>query len=137
MIDILVDHIQVHSPQAQVIVGLESRGFLMGPLVALRLALPFVPIRKAGKLPGAIEKLSYELEYGSDVFEVQKEAIAQGSNCVLIDDLLATGGSLKTSVSLINKLGANVLEAVVIIELEALNGRQQLLPVPVFSMISY
>jgi adenine phosphoribosyltransferase len=137
MIDVLAHHVKTRSPQAEIIVGLEARGFLLGPLLALTLKLPFVPIRKAGKLPGAVEKLSYELEYGSDTFELQKEAIKPGSKCVLIDDLLATGGSLKTSIRLIDKCNANVLEALVIIELKELKGRQQLSPTPLYSMITY
>ncbi|KAI1297217.1 Adenine phosphoribosyltransferase [Halotydeus destructor] len=137
LVNLLVEDVKKNAPDANVIVGLESRGFLLGPLVSLKLGLPFVPIRKAGKLPGECEKLAYELEYGSDVFEVQKEAIKAGSKCVLIDDLLATGGSLRTSINLINKCNGNVVRALVIIELLELGGRSKLEPVPVYSVIAY
>lgn len=138
LIDILAEHVRASNPDANTIVGLESRGFLIGPLLAAKLQLPFVPIRKAGKLPGEVEKLAYELEYGNDTFELQKEAIsATTSKCVLIDDLLATGGSLQTAIKLIDRCGATVVKSIVIIELAALGGRQRLNKAPVFALITY
>jgi adenine phosphoribosyltransferase len=106
--------------------GLESRGFLFGTLLAARLALPFVPVRKAGKLPGAVEAHTYDLEYGSATVELQRSALGAGDRVLLVDDLLATGGTLAAAGALVRSLGATVAGAVVMIELEALGGAAKL-----------
>lgn len=134
--DLFAEHIVKLTPKVNVIVGLEARGFLFGPTLALRLGLPFVPVRKAGKLPGKVVSAAYELEYGSDVFELQEGAIKAGQQCVLVDDLLATGGSLKTAIKLIQLCGGYVASAAVVIELNDLKGREQVSS-PVFALVRY
>jgi len=121
-----------------VIVGLESRGFLYGPLLALLKNCSFVPIRKSGKLPGVVATISYEKEYGKDGFEIQRSAIERGNRVVIFDDLLATGGSLYASIQLLTGLHAEVVECIVIIELHELNGRKIIQPkTPVWSIFRY
>ncbi|VDO60660.1 unnamed protein product [Schistosoma margrebowiei] len=96
-----------------VIVGLESRGFLLGPALALRLNCSFVPIRKAGKLPGPCFSYNYELEYGNSVVEIQKDVLKPDDNVVLFDDVLATGGSLEAGIKLVNLSGARILSSLI------------------------
>ncbi|KAL0949742.1 hypothetical protein HGRIS_009782 [Hohenbuehelia grisea] len=117
-----------------VVVGLDARGFLLGPIIALRLCAAFVPVRKRGKLPGQCVSASYEKEYGTDVFEMQADAIAPGQSVVVIDDLIATGGSAKAAGELIAKQGGKTLEYLFIIELLFLKGAAQL-DAPVYSVI--
>lgn len=117
-----------------VIAALESRGFLFGPALSLELGLPFVPIRKKGKLPGKVKQISFDLEYGSDVFEVQIGSILPNQKVLLIDDVLATGGSLAASCQLISDLGAQVVECLVVIEVMKLKGREKV-PAPVYAFI--
>lgn len=118
------------------IVGLDARGFLFSFMIASELTIGCVPVRKRGKLPGETHQIEYELEYGTDVFEIQKDSIKVGQNVVIIDDLLATGGSLKAACELVKKSGGIVKECIVILELTALNGRSKL-DSPVFSFIQY
>ncbi|XP_061185678.1 uncharacterized protein LOC133193761 [Saccostrea echinata] len=134
LIDLMVEKVKEKSPDVQIIAGLESRGFLFGPIIALRLNCSFVPVRKKGKLPGEIERVSYSLEYGTDVFEIQKEAFPPGHSVVIVDDLLATGGTMNAAVTLIEKVGAKVLSGLVVIELVDLKGRDKL-SVPCSSLI--
>ncbi|KAK6017540.1 putative adenine phosphoribosyltransferase [Ostertagia ostertagi] len=112
-------------------------GFLFGPVVAILLGVPFVPIRKQGKLPGECLQASYVKEYGEDVIEIQKDAISAGWKVVIIDDLLATGGTLKAAVDLIEKANATVSEAYMIIELAPLHGREKVPGTPVSALIVY
>ncbi|CAH8589447.1 unnamed protein product [Schistosoma turkestanicum] len=118
------------------IVGLESRGFLLGPTLALRLQCSFVPIRKAGKLPGACFTHQYTLEYGSDTIQIQKDSLKPGDNVILFDDVLATGGSLEACVHLVNLTGAKVISSLVYMELKTLPGRKRIedLNIPVHSL---
>ncbi|KAG8955716.1 adenine phosphoribosyltransferase [Tulasnella sp. 424] len=120
--------------KVDVVVGLDARGFLLGPIIALRLGASFVPVRKKGKLPGECVTAIYEKEYGSDSFDMQADAIAQGDRVIIIDDLIATGGSAKAAGALVKQLGGQILEYVFIIELAFLKGRGQL-DAPVYSMI--
>eukprot|EP00455_Lapot_gusevi_P004042 TRINITY_DN1164_c0_g2_i3.p2 TRINITY_DN1164_c0_g2~~TRINITY_DN1164_c0_g2_i3.p2 ORF type:complete len:139 (+),score=53.96 TRINITY_DN1164_c0_g2_i3:166-582(+) len=120
-----------------VIVGLDSRGFLMGPILAMRFGIPFTPIRKQGKLPGPVTHIAYTKEYGKDVFEIQNEGVKPGQRVVIIDDLLATGGTMKAAADLIVSLQATVLECLLVIELSDLNGREALQPHTVFSLVQY
>ncbi|XP_049815121.1 adenine phosphoribosyltransferase [Schistocerca nitens] len=124
------------NPKPDVITALESRGFLFGPALALQLKLPFVPIRKRGKLPGKLHSVTYSLEYGNDTIEIQESSIGKGQNVVIIDDLLATGGTLGAACSLIEKCGANVLECIVVIELLDLKGRDGIHQ-PIHSLIQF
>lgn len=118
-----------------VIAGFEARGFIFGPPVALALGIPFVPLRKPGKLPGAVVRVSYELEYGSDTLEMHEDAVAAGQSVVLIDDLVATGGTLAAGVALIERVGARVHECAAVIELPELRGRDKLGATPLYVQI--
>jgi adenine phosphoribosyltransferase len=108
------------------IVGLDARGFLFGPLLAHRLKVPFVPVRKKGKLPGKVVEFSYEKEYGVDVLSMQIDAFNRNSQIVVIDDLLATGGSAKAAQELIRKFDGNIVKFLFLIELIDLNGKSHL-----------
>jgi len=108
------------------VAGIESRGFIIGGAIAYRLHKGFIPIRKEGKLPHKTEKESYELEYGAAVVEVHLDAIQKGSKVLLVDDLAATGGTLVAASNLIKKLGGEVVECAVIIELPDLHGREKI-----------
>jgi len=116
--------------------GIESRGFLTAAPLALELGLGFVMIRKQGKLPGAVISHEYALEYGSDIIEVQADAVQPGDRVVILDDLLATGGTLAASVDLLQDVGAEVAGAACIIELSFLDGRSKV-DIPVESLIQY
>ena len=120
------------------IAGIEARGFILGPAIANKLGVGFVPIRKPGKLPYTVERFEYSLEYGTDCVEVHADAVAKGDRVVIIDDLLATGGTAGAADSLIKKLGGVVVGIGFIIELSFLNGREKLpKDADVFSLISY
>ena len=108
------------------IAGIESRGFIIGGALAHRLHKGFIPIRKEGKLPSKTEKESYELEYGRATIEIHIDAIPKGSNVLIVDDLIATAGTLSASINLIKKLGGEVVECAVIIELPDLHGREKI-----------
>jgi len=126
----------VRAYHPDLLVGIESRGFLVAAPLALKLGCGFVMVRKRGKLPGDIIRHEYALEYGTDVMEIQKDAIKPGQRVVVLDDLLATGGTLAASISLLRQVGAEVTGAACIIELEFLKGRTAL-DVPVTSIVSY
>jgi len=136
----LIHHITSHTLQISraekidVVVGLDARGFLLGPIIALRLGAAFVPVRKAGKLPGQCINATYEKEYGTDSFEMQVGAIKPGQNVIVIDDLLATGGSAKAAGELVAKQGGKTLEYLFIIELLFLKGFNKL-DGPVYSVV--
>ncbi|MEB3332798.1 MAG: adenine phosphoribosyltransferase [Synechococcaceae cyanobacterium] len=121
-----------------VIVGIESRGFLVGGALATSLELPFIPVRKPGKLPGEVHRVSYELEYGSDSLEMHCDALSGGARVLLVDDLLATGGTAAAAGDLIGRAGGALVGYAFLIELAALNGRAALAEgVPVESLIRY
>lgn len=118
------------------LVGIESRGFLVAAPLAFNLACGFVMVRKRGKLPGATIPYTYELEYGSDTVEVQADAIRRGQRVVVLDDLLATGGTLSAAIRLLRNVGAEVAAAACIIELGFLRGRERI-DVPFAALVSY
>lgn len=120
-----------------VIVGVDARGFIFAAAAALHLNAGFVPIRKKGKLPFDTHEESYDLEYGSNTVAIHTDAIHKGSKTLLIDDLLATGGTAVAAMNLLRKLEADILEAAFLIELDFLNGRSLLGNVPIRSIISY
>jgi len=119
------------------VVGIESRGFIFGSLLAQKLDVGFILARKPGKLPAETESETYQLEYGEDKIEIHKDAISKGDKVLLHDDLLATGGTARATVKLIEKLGGEVVQVSSIIELTFLNGRKKLKGYPVKSMITY
>ncbi|MEQ8666356.1 MAG: adenine phosphoribosyltransferase [Rhodospirillales bacterium] len=123
--------------QPDVLAGIESRGFLVAAPLALKLGLGFTMVRKAGKLPGETIRHEYALEYGSDTVEVQADAIEPGQRVVLLDDLLATGGTLGAAKTLIEQVGGNVVGAACIIELTFLNGRSKLGGIPFDALLVY
>ncbi|HEY3266434.1 MAG TPA: adenine phosphoribosyltransferase [Armatimonadota bacterium] len=122
---------------ADVIVGIESRGFVFGAPVALECRLGMVPVRKEGKLPFETVSCEYSLEYGTACVEIHKDAILPGQRCVIVDDLLATGGTASAAAHLIEKVGGVVAGMAFLIELEALNGRKRLAGYDVNALISY
>ncbi len=129
---------QLRDKKVHYVAGIESRGFVLGAPLAYKLGVGFVPIRKMGKLPGLVERHEYDLEYGSDVVEVHVDAFEPGKNVVLIDDLLATGGTAGAAGKLIEKLNANLVATMFMIELNFLNGREKLPQnAPIYSMIQY
>ncbi|MEX0693769.1 MAG: adenine phosphoribosyltransferase [Rhodospirillales bacterium] len=126
----------VSAYQPDVLAGIESRGFLVAAPLASKLGLGFCMIRKPGKLPGEVISHEYELEYGSDTIQIQRDAIAPGQRVVVLDDLLATGGTLGASLALFDKVGAKVVGAACIIELTFLGGRDKV-GVPFEALIQY
>lgn len=122
--------------QPDLLAGVESRGFLLAAPLALKLGCGFVMLRKRGKLPGATVGYDYSLEYGTDRIEIQADAIAPGSRVVVVDDLLATGGTMAAGISLLRQVGAVVPAAAAMIELTFLNGRSRV-DVPVEALVSY
>src|SRR5256712_6500273 len=119
------------------IVGIDARGFLFGSAVAYELGVGFVPLRKKGRLPYKTESAAYSLEYGEAEMELHIDAITRGEQIILIDDLLATGGTSASAATLIKKIGGHLVEAIFLIELEFLHGRQKLEPTPVTSFLKY
>src|SRR5882762_6733111 len=119
------------------IVGIDARGFLFGSAVAYELGIGFVPLRKKGRLPYKTESAKYSLEYGEAEMELHIDAIMRGERIVLIDDLLATGGTSASAAALIKKVGGQLLTAIFLIELDFLHGREKLEPTPVTSFLKY
>jgi len=119
-----------------VVAGVESRGFIIGTPLAIRMGLGFIPIRKAGKLPGPTHGVDYDLEYGKDRVEVHHDAIPEGSRVLLVDDLIATGGTIEGSAKLVKKVGGVIVGYAFVIELTDLKGRERLQE-PVFSLIEF
>ena len=119
------------------VVGIESRGFILGAPLAYTLGAGFVPVRKPGKLPSDIYEASYELEYGKDTLTVHQDAITPGQRVLVVDDLLATGGTMAATLDLLTKLGAKVVGVAFLIELAELRGRDRLAGHQILSLISY
>ncbi len=133
-IEQLAETIRPHKPD--VLAGIESRGFLLAAPLALALGTGFVMLRKQGKLPGITVRHTYALEYGTDTIEIQADAIDKGKRVVLVDDLLATGGTMSAAITLLEQVGAVVPAAACIIELSFLEGRNRL-SVPVEALLQY
>ena len=119
------------------VIGIESRGFIFGAMLANELKAGFIPIRKPGKLPAEKESQTYQLEYGLDKIEIHKDAILKGDNVLIHDDLLATGGTAEAACKLVEKLGGKVVQVSFIVELSFLNGREKLRNYKVNSLITY
>jgi len=133
-IERLADAVRPQNPD--LLMGIESRGFLVAAPLALALGSGFAMIRKKGKLPGKTVRYSYDLEYGTDTIEMQEDAVVPGQSVIVLDDLLATGGTMRAAINLVRERGGNVVGAAAIIELAFLNGRERL-DVPVTAMVSY
>ena len=119
------------------VVGIDARGFIFAAAAALKWSAGFVPVRKKGKLPFSTHEAAYDLEYGSNVLAIHIDAIKHGSRVVLVDDLLATGGTAAAAASLIQKIGGQLLEVTFLIELAFLNGREKLKGMPVRSIVTF
>ena len=128
----LVKHLNI-----DLIAGPEARGFVVGAPLALSLGVGFVPIRKSGKLPGETVEAAYDLEYGKDRLAIHKDAIQPGQKVLIADDLLATGGTIATTINLIQQLGGEVIGAAFLIELGYLNGRSKLGGIEIQSLVTY
>lgn len=135
----LIDALSEHylNAQVDVVLAIEARGFIFGPALAYRLNAGFVPIRKPGKLPAETVKWSYELEYGLDTLEIHKDAIRPGQKVIIVDDLLATGGTANACVQLAKSLGADIAGLGFVVELDFLNGRKKFGGTEVFSLLHY
>ena len=134
-IDMLSEAAVRHRPE--LIVAVESRGFIFGAPVAASLGIGFVPVRKPGKLPHKTRRRTYELEYGTDALEMHADAVVQGARVVIVDDLLATGGTAAATCELVREIGGEVVGATFVVELELLRGRDRLGGVPVDALLKY
>jgi adenine phosphoribosyltransferase len=134
-IDLLAD--RYRSERVDTVLGIESRGFIIGATLAYKLGAGFCIVRKPGKLPYETHSASYELEYGSDTLEIHRDAITPKSRVIIADDLIATGGTAAATATLVSKLGGEVVECAFLIELSFLKGREKLKPYGVFSLLQY
>ena len=134
-VDLIAEHFDKGS--IDVVVGAEARGFIFGPAVAYRLNAGFVPIRKPGKLPYQTIRATYQLEYGTDTVEMHKDAIKPGQRVLMIDDLLATGGTMAACCKLVQQVGGKIAGCAFVIELSFLKGRDKLLGHEIFSLVDY
>jgi adenine phosphoribosyltransferase len=123
--------------EIDLVLGMEARGFIFGPALAYRLNAGFVPVRKPGKLPAETAKVNYDLEYGSAALEVHKDAIQKGQRVLIVDDLLATGGTAAATAELAHGLGAEIAGLAFVVELDFLKGRDKLARYDVFSLLHY
>ena len=135
----LIDALAAHyiEQKIDVVLGIEARGFIFGPALAYRLNAGFAPVRKPRKLPAPVERVTYDLEYGSDTLEIHKDAIAPGQRVVLVDDLLATGGTMEATVKLVKTLGGEIAGLAFAVELDFLKGRDRFKEYDVFSLLHY
>jgi len=135
----LIDALSEHylDKKVDLVLGMEARGFIFAPALAYRLNAGFVPVRKPGKLPAATTRYDYALEYGTNTLEIHKDAIQQGQRVIIVDDLLATGGTAEATTKLASALGADVVGLGFVVELDFLNGREKLAGYDVFSLLHY
>jgi adenine phosphoribosyltransferase len=134
-LDLMAEHFAKHRPDA--IVGIESRGFIFGAALAARMTASFVPVRKPGKLPWKADRVEYALEYGTDTVEMHVDAIAKGAKVLVVDDVIATGGTAWAATELVKRQGGELVGAAFAIELAFLNGRERLDGMDVFSILRY
>ena len=134
-IDLIADHFQDSAVDR--VLGVEARGFIIAAPIAYRFGSAFVPVRKAGKLPWEIEREEYELEYGTDLLEIHRDAVAPGDQVLVIDDVLATGGTAGATIRLVEKLGGTVVGLGFVIELGFLHGREKLEGYDALSLVTY
>ena len=135
----MIDAFAAHFIEQKIdlVLGIEARVFIFGPALAYRLNAGFVPVRKPRKLPAPVARVTYDLEYGTDTLEIHKDAIKPGQNVVLVDDLLATGGTMEATVKLVNELGGKIAGIAFAVELDFLKGRDRFPEYDVFSLLHY
>jgi adenine phosphoribosyltransferase len=135
----LIDELAAHYLERKIdlVLGIEARGFIFGPALAYRLNAGFVPVRKPRKLPAEVVRVTYDLEYGSDTLEIHRDAITPGQRVLLVDDLLATGGTMEATLKLVNELGGKVAGLAFAVELDFLRGRERFPEQDVFSLLHY
>jgi adenine phosphoribosyltransferase len=135
----LIDALSEHfiSEKIDLVLGMEARGFIFGPAVAYRLNAGFIPVRKPGKLPAATRKFDYALEYGTNTLEIHQDAIVKGQRIIIVDDLLATGGTAEATAKLAESLGAEIAGMGFVVELDFLNPRKKLGQYEIFSLLHY
>ena len=135
----LINALSEHYMEKKVdlIVGIEARGFIFGPALAYRLNAGFVPVRKPKKLPAETAKVTYDLEYGTDTLEIHRDAVQKGQRVIIVDDLLATGGTAGACVELVKSVGGEIAGLAFVVELDFLKGRQKLPGMDVFSLLHY
>jgi adenine phosphoribosyltransferase len=135
----LIDALSEHfiADKVDLVLGMEARGFIFGPAVAYRLNAGFVPVRKPGKLPAATKKYDYALEYGTNTLEIHSDAIVRGQRVIIVDDLLATGGTAEATAKLAESLGAEIAGMGFVVELDFLNPREKLRGYDIFSLLHY
>lgn len=134
-----IDEIARHYNLTKVdtVIGIEARGFIIGAALAYRLGTGLVPVRKKGKLPWRVYRKAYDLEYGQDQLEIHQDAVAPGENVLIVDDVIATGGTIEAVAHLIKEMKGNIVGAAFLIELTDLKGRERIKDVPVYSLIKY
>lgn len=136
VIDVFADHFSAAKPHY--VAGIEARGFILGPAIAHKLNVGFIPVRKPGKLPARVVTQSYQLEYGSDTLEVHEDCVNKGDRVILIDDLLATGGTASAAYTLLRRVGADIVSLGFVVELGFLNGRSKMPDgIECYSIISF
>jgi len=133
----MINHYSERNFKIDKVVSMESRGFIFGSILAYELKAGFIPIRKPGKLPSKTFSAEFEKEYGKDSFEIHEDAIKKGENVLIVDDLLATGGTAVATIELVEKLGGNILGCCFLIELTFLNGREKIKNHDIYSLIQY
>jgi adenine phosphoribosyltransferase len=136
-IDTLTEKCKVMGLTPDYVVGMESRGFLFGVPLAYQLGSGFIPVRKPGKLPAAVHQIEYDLEYGTDSLEIHQDALQNHHSVLIVDDLIATGGTAKATAELLSRIGCNVLGLAFIIELKDLGGRKRLPDLPIITLVEY
>jgi len=136
-IDTLTEKCKVMGLNPDYVVGMESRGFLFGVPLAYQLGAGFIPVRKPGKLPAAVHQIEYDLEYGTDSLEIHQDALQNHHSVLIVDDLIATGGTAKATAELLSRVGCNVLGFAFIIELQDLGGRKRLPDLPIITLVEY
>ena len=135
----LIDALAAHYIERKIdlVLGIEARGFIFGPALAYRLNAGFVPVRKPRKLPAPVARVTYDLEYGTDTLEIHQDAIQPGQRVILVDDLLATGGTMEATIKLVNELGGSIAGLGFAVELDFLKGRERFPDQDVFSLLHY
>jgi adenine phosphoribosyltransferase len=134
-----IDEIAAHYSKQKIdaVVSIEARGFIVGAALAYRLGSGLVPVRKKGKLPWRVYRKSYSLEYGEDQLEIHQDGVEPGKNVLIVDDVIATGGTIEAVAELVKEMGGNIIGAAFLIELTGLNGKEKIKDIPVFSLIKY